>query len=72
MVVFNHFSIECICNTNTASGYYSTAMGRLTTASGGFSTAMGDGTQASGDIQLLWVGILMLKIFITIATGEWN
>jgi len=32
----------------TASGYYSTAMGRNTTASGYYSTAMGDATTASG------------------------
>jgi hypothetical protein len=34
--------------TNTASGNYSTAMGRETTASGDYSTAMGDYTTASG------------------------
>ena len=58
--------------TNTASGYYSTAMGFQTTASGGFSTAMGDGTQASGDISTTMGWNTNAQDFGTIATGIFN
>ena len=59
-------------NTNTASGYYSTAMGFQTTASGGFSTAMGDGTQANGDLSTAMGWNTVAQDFGTIATGIFN